>query len=109
MAILKIVLVLVLLIVSFIGGLFYERHASGEVGKLNEQLKAVQQQADNDKTQYEQIKETLQLVKRQIQADRVAYQALQESVESSEQERALLKQKVETQQRLLKQLREKLE
>ena len=102
-------LVLVLLIASFTGGLFYERYSSGEIGKLTNELDLARMEAAKAKSRQDQINETLQLVKRQIQADRVAYQALQQTVDESEKERALLKEKVEVQQKLLKKLKQKLE
>ena len=98
-----------LVIASFLGGVYFERHDSGEVGKLNSQLEVSRAEAENLKARNQDLKQTLQLVKRQIQADRIAYQTLQEIVDSSAGEREGLKQKIEAQRELLKKLREKLE
>ena len=105
----KVFIVIVLVISSFLGGVYFERYDSGEVGKLNRQLEASRIEIESLEDSNQNLKQTLQLVKRQIQADRIAYQTLQEIVDSSSGEREALKQKIEAQRELLKKLREKLE
>jgi chromosome segregation ATPase len=105
----KVFIVIVLVIASFLGGVYFERYDSGKVGKLKNQLEASRVEANNLETQNQNLKQTLQLVKRQIQADRIAYQALQNIVESASGEREALKQKIEAQRELLQRLRDKLD
>ena len=105
----KVFVAIVLVIGSFVCGVYFERYDSGEVGKLSSQLEASQAEVEAIEIKNQNLKQTLQLVKRQIQADRIAYQALQEIVESSSGEREALKQKLEAQRELLKKLRDKLE
>ena len=105
----KVFVVIVLVIGSFVGGVYFERYDSGKVGKLSSQLEASRTEVEAIEIKNQNLKQTLQLVKRQIQADRIAYQALQETVESSSGEREALKQKLEAQRELLKKLRDKLE
>ena len=105
----KVLIVILLVIASFLGGVYFERYDSGEVGKLTSHLDDSRAEVDALETQNQNLKQTLQLVKRQIQADRIAYQALQEVVDSSSGDREALKQKLEDQRELLKKLRDKLD
>jgi chaperonin cofactor prefoldin len=105
----RIFVVLVLLILSFVGGVFYERSDQRKVGELNSKITALELEAVTLKQHNEQLSETLKLVKRQIQTDRIAYQELQKIVEESESGQSVLKQQLEEQRELLKKLRKKLE
>jgi chaperonin cofactor prefoldin len=105
----RIFVVLVLLILSFVGGVFYERSDQRKVGELNSKITALELEAVTLKQHNEQLSETLKLVKRQIQTDRIAYQELQKIVEESESGQSVLKQQLEDQRELLKKLRKKLE
>ena len=105
----KVFVVLVLLILSFVGGIFYERSDQRQVGELNNKIDALELETAALKQRNEQLNETFQLVKRQIQTDRIAYQALQKIVEESESGQSILKQQLEDQRELLKKLRKKLE
>jgi hypothetical protein len=105
----RIFAVLVLLILSFIGGVFYERSDQRKVGELNSKITALELEAVSLKQHNEQLNETLLLVKRQIQTDRIAYQALQKIVEDSESGQSVLKQQLEDQRELLSKLRKILE
>ncbi len=105
----RIFAVLVLLILSFIGGIFYEKADQSQISDLNEKLENLEVESAVLKQRNEQLKDTLKLVKRQIQTDRIAYQALQKIVEESESGQASLKQQLEDQRKLLKQLRQNME
>jgi septal ring factor EnvC (AmiA/AmiB activator) len=105
----RVFIVLILLIVSFVSGLFFERYQSGEIGKLNERLSSAETESESLAKQNENLKQTLQLVKRQIQTDRIAYKQLQDTIDLSQGDREALKEKLEAQRQLLKKLREKLE
>ena len=106
---LKIAGVLLAVIASFFGGVYYQKQDTGELGQLNNTINKISEQLDREKLRNDELNETLQLVKRQIQADRIAYDSLLEVVESSESERKALREKVEQQQELLRKLRERLE
>ena len=105
----RIFVVLVLLILSFVGGIFYERSDQRKVGELNVKISSLELETAALKQRNEQLNETLKLVKRQIQTDRIAYQALQKIIEESDSGQSNLKQQLEDQRELLKKLREKLE
>ena len=105
----KVFIVILFVITSFLGGVYFERYDSGEVGKLISELEGSRADVEALEIQNQNLKQTLQLVKRQIQADRIAYQALQEVVDSSSGEREILKEKLEAQRELLKKLRDKLD
>ena len=105
----RIFVVLVLLILSFVGGIFFERMDQTQVGELNSKIENLESQIESLTQRNTELKETLKLVKRQIQTDRIAYQALQETVAASETGQKALKQQLEDQRRLLKQLRDKLQ
>ena len=106
---LKILGVLVLIIASFLGGVYYQKQDTGELTRLDQIIREISNELEQEKLRNEKLNETLQLVKRQIQADRIAYDSLLEVVESSESERKALREKVEQQQELLRKLRERLE
>ncbi len=101
--------VLVLLIVSFAAGIYYERLDSDVPDALSGEMALLKHEAEALSEKNSRLNETLQLVKRQIQTDRIAYQSLQEIVESSEQDREVLRSQLESQQVLLQKLRTKLE
>jgi len=105
----RVFLVLVLLILSFIGGIYYERSDQRQVGELNKKIEVLELEGAALKQRNEKLNETLKLVKRQIQTDRIAYQALQEIVEESESGQSSLKQQLEDQRELLIKLRKRLE
>ena len=105
----KIFFVLVLLIISFFGGIFYQKSGSGLEAELQTKIEQLEKESDGLRFRNEELKETLNLVKRQIQTDRIAYQSLQESFESFDAERDQLKSQLESQQALLKQLKKRLE
>ena len=100
--------VLLLLIASFAAGMVYERYGSTREGDLKQQISSLEIEVEELSARNEELKETLNLVKRQIQTDRVAYQALQEAVSDSERQRDDLKQQLESQRELLKQLKQQL-
>ena len=106
---LKVLAVLVLIIASFFGGIYYQKQDTDELGQLELNIAEISAELDQEKMRNSELNETLQLVKRQIQADRIAYESLLEVVESSEAERQALGEKVEQQQELLRKLRERLE
>ena len=105
----NIFLVLVLLIISFFGGIFYQKSGSGVEIELQAKIEQLDKESEALTSRNEELKETLNLVKRQIQTDRIAYQSLQESFESFDAERSELKSQLERQQDLLKQLKKRLE
>jgi hypothetical protein len=105
----RIILVLVLLILSFIGGIYYTRLDDSITGKLSSQVQALQQQNQELNDKNLQQKEILQLVKRQVQTDRIAYQTLQDALNASEQQQREQSAQLEKQRELLKLLRMKLE
>ena len=82
---------------------------SGTTSEHDQKIERLEQENASLSGKNENLSETLQLVKRQIQTDRIAYQSLQEIVESSEQDREMLRSQLETQQQLLTKLRKKLE
>ena len=106
---LKVFLVLVMLITSFIGGIFYQKQDTGEQTALIQTLDELTAELSQERIKTQNLSDTLQLVKRQIQADRIAYQNLLEAVEASESERQALRDKVEAQQELLRKLRDRLD
>ena len=106
---LKVLAVLVLIIASFFGGIYYQKQDTFQLGQLELNIAEISAELEQEKMRNSELNETLQLVKRQIQADRIAYESLLEVVESSEAERQALGEKVEQQQELLRKLRERLE
>ena len=106
---LKVFAVLVLIIASFFGGVYYQKQDTGELGQLKQTINEISAELEREKQRNDELNETLQLVKRQFQADRIAYESLLEVVESSEAERQALGEKVEQQQELLRKLRDRLE
>ncbi len=106
---LRILSVLVLLLFSFVGGIYFERLEQSQVAGLNQQIEELEKQSAHLTKRNDDLRETLNLVKRQIQTDRIAYQALQETVENSESGQAALKQQLLDQRALLEDLRKKLE
>ena len=106
---LKILGVLVLIIASFLGGVYYQKQDTGELTRLDQTIRELSTELEQEKLRNGELRDTLQLVKRQIQADRIAYESLLEVVESSEAERQSLAEKVDKQQELLRILRERLE
>lgn len=100
----RIACIIVLLMASFAGGVYYERSFSEIEGRLSGRIAELEEQASRLSSRNASLNSTLQLVKRQIQTDRVAYQSLQEIVEVSQLQRDRLKAKLELQQVLLKKL-----
>lgn len=105
----KVFIVLILLILSFVGGIFYERLDQSQISVLKTKIVEIESDSKYLSRRNLELTDTLGLVKRQIQTDRIAYENLQKSILSSEQERGLLKQQLEDQRGLLKQLRNKLD
>lgn len=106
---LKVFVALVLIIASFFGGLYYERHYSADEESLKGQIAELEQESARLSAHNAELSETLALVKRQIQTDRMAYESLQEIVDASEEERTALREQIESQRELLTRLRERLE
>lgn len=105
----RIACIIALLMMSFAGGVFYERSFSETKNQLSGRIAELDTHIAGLESQNERLNSTLQLVKRQIQTDRVAYQSLQEIVEVSQQQRDRLKAKLDIQQALLKRLSEQVE
>ncbi len=105
----RIASIIVLLLTSFAGGVFYERSFSEAKDRLSARIAELETHVDELEGQNNRLNNTLQLVKRQIQTDRIAYQSLQEVVEVSQQQRDRLKARLEDQQALLKKLSEQVE
>jgi hypothetical protein len=105
----RVFVVLVLVIAGFTAGIFFERMDFGSSKEHDQKLELLEQENETLAKKNKNLNETLQLVKRQIQTDRIAYQSIQEIVESSEQDRELLRAQLESQQELLTKLRSKLE
>ena len=105
----RVFVVLVLVIAGFTAGIYFERMDFGLSKEHDQKLELLQQENETLAKKNKNLNETLQLVKRQIQTDRIAYQLLQEIVESSEQDRELLRIQLESQQQILMKLREKVQ
>jgi len=99
---LKILIALFLLGLSFLGGVSYERFI-GE-GDIGSDQTSLSEQAGILSKRNQELEETVALVKRQIQADRIAYQRLRESVESAHREQEVLRKQLKRQRELLESL-----
>ena len=105
----KIAGIVILVLLAFVAGILYEQIDQSETDKLTRQIASLEKELAAQQQINENLNDTLKLVKRQIQTDRIAYQELQKIIDGSVGERAELRKQIESQQQLLKSMRDRLE
>ncbi len=105
----RIALVIILILSAFIGGYWLAKQDDKALQKLQGEMAQEKGKVFELESRNTELKQTLQLVKRQIQTDRIAYESLQQVVQSSDLEQTQLREALQQQRKLLKELQQRLQ